>query len=91
MPNWKSYESAVRLLSAIIAADPTRKLNYEGEQQLSFTIMPATALLIIPLDIARNTFYLLLGSLRLPTLILHCQMLQSITETVLPTRPSGIA
>ncbi|KAG4439123.1 hypothetical protein IFR05_005410 [Cadophora sp. M221] len=29
MPNWKSYESSVRLLSAIIAAHPTLKLNYD--------------------------------------------------------------
>ncbi|CZT53038.1 uncharacterized protein RSE6_14471 [Rhynchosporium secalis] len=28
MPNWKSYESSVRLLSAIIAAHPTLKLDY---------------------------------------------------------------
>lgn len=30
MPNWKSYESSVRLLSAIIAAHPGLKLNYDG-------------------------------------------------------------
>lgn len=30
MPNWKSYESAIRLLSAVLAADPDRKLNYQG-------------------------------------------------------------
>ncbi|CAL3970304.1 unnamed protein product [Diplocarpon coronariae] len=29
MPNWKSYESSVRLLSAIIAAHPQLKLNYD--------------------------------------------------------------
>ncbi|KAG0646543.1 hypothetical protein D0Z07_7656 [Hyphodiscus hymeniophilus] len=29
MPNWKSYESSVRLLSAIIAAHPGLKLNYD--------------------------------------------------------------
>ncbi|RDL36409.1 uncharacterized protein BP5553_05761 [Venustampulla echinocandica] len=29
MPNWKSYESSVRLLSAIIAANPNLKLNYD--------------------------------------------------------------
>ncbi|PQE28076.1 polarity defective- variant protein [Rutstroemia sp. NJR-2017a WRK4] len=28
MPNWKSYEATVRLLSAIIAAHPTLKLDY---------------------------------------------------------------
>jgi hypothetical protein len=32
MPNWKSYESSVRLLSAIIAAHPDLKLNYDGKQ-----------------------------------------------------------
>jgi hypothetical protein len=30
MPNWKSYESSVRLLSAIVAAHPGMKLNYDG-------------------------------------------------------------
>ncbi|KAK6581052.1 hypothetical protein PZA11_006540 [Diplocarpon coronariae] len=30
MPNWKSYESSVRLLSAIIAAHPQLKLNYDA-------------------------------------------------------------
>jgi len=30
MPNWKSYESSVRLLSAIIAAHPGLKLNYDA-------------------------------------------------------------
>ncbi|TAQ86433.1 hypothetical protein B7494_g5243 [Chlorociboria aeruginascens] len=29
MPNWKSYESTVRLLSAVIAAHPDLKLNYD--------------------------------------------------------------
>ncbi|KAE9364597.1 hypothetical protein N431DRAFT_447767 [Stipitochalara longipes BDJ] len=29
MPNWKSYESSVRLLSAIVAAHPGLKLNYD--------------------------------------------------------------
>ncbi|KAF4613410.1 hypothetical protein G7Y89_g15477 [Cudoniella acicularis] len=29
MPNWKTYESSVRLLSAIIAAHPQLKLNYD--------------------------------------------------------------
>ncbi|KAH8805948.1 hypothetical protein F5884DRAFT_755497 [Xylogone sp. PMI_703] len=29
MPNWKTYESSVRLLAAIIAAHPGLKLNYE--------------------------------------------------------------
>ncbi|KIM99632.1 hypothetical protein OIDMADRAFT_55547 [Oidiodendron maius Zn] len=29
MPNWKTYESSVRLLSAIIAAHPDLKLNYD--------------------------------------------------------------
>ncbi|KAM3088969.1 hypothetical protein ACMFMG_000589 [Clarireedia jacksonii] len=28
MPNWKSYEATVRLLSAIIAAHPNLKLDY---------------------------------------------------------------
>ncbi|KAF7901073.1 hypothetical protein EAF00_003294 [Botryotinia globosa] len=28
MPNWKSYEATVRLLSAIVAAHPTLKLDY---------------------------------------------------------------
>jgi hypothetical protein len=32
MPNWKTYESSVRLLSAIIAAHPELKLNYAGKQ-----------------------------------------------------------
>jgi hypothetical protein len=32
MPNWKTYESSVRLLSAIIAAHPDLKLNYDGKQ-----------------------------------------------------------
>lgn len=30
MPNWKTYESSVRLLSAIIAAHPGLKLNYDA-------------------------------------------------------------
>ena len=30
MPNWKTYESSVRLLSAIVAAHPGLKLNYDG-------------------------------------------------------------
>jgi hypothetical protein len=30
MPNWKSYDSSVRLLSAILAAHPELKLNYQG-------------------------------------------------------------
>ncbi|TVY40897.1 hypothetical protein LSUB1_G002345 [Lachnellula subtilissima] len=29
MPNWKTYESSVRLLSAIVAAHPSLKLNYD--------------------------------------------------------------
>ncbi|CZR56747.1 uncharacterized protein PAC_06636 [Phialocephala subalpina] len=29
MPNWKTYESSVRLLSAIVAAHPGLKLNYD--------------------------------------------------------------
>ncbi|RDW71480.1 hypothetical protein BP6252_08043 [Coleophoma cylindrospora] len=29
MPNWKTYESSVRLLSAIVAAHPELKLNYQ--------------------------------------------------------------
>jgi len=28
MPNWKSYESSVRLLSAVLAAHPELRLNY---------------------------------------------------------------
>jgi hypothetical protein len=31
MPNWKSYDSSVRLLSAILAAHPELKLNYQGQ------------------------------------------------------------
>lgn len=38
MPNWKTYDSSVRLLSAIIAADPTRKLNYEGKSRLFLSL-----------------------------------------------------
>ncbi|ELR08899.1 hypothetical protein, variant [Pseudogymnoascus destructans 20631-21] len=30
MPNWKTYESSVRLLSAILAAHPDLKLNYSA-------------------------------------------------------------
>lgn len=30
MPNWKTYDSSVRLLSAILAAHPELKLNYAG-------------------------------------------------------------
>lgn len=30
MPNWKTYESSVRLLAAIVAAHPDLKLNYAG-------------------------------------------------------------
>lgn len=37
MPNWKTYESSVRLLSAIIAAHPELKLNYDGKQYI-FTL-----------------------------------------------------
>jgi hypothetical protein len=40
MPNWKTYESSVRLLSAIIAAHPDLKLNYDGKQAYFFTISP---------------------------------------------------
>ncbi|KAI9729495.1 MAG: hypothetical protein M1818_008518 [Claussenomyces sp. TS43310] len=29
MPNWKTYESAIRLLSAVVAANPDIKLNYQ--------------------------------------------------------------
>ncbi|KAL3422932.1 hypothetical protein PVAG01_04679 [Phlyctema vagabunda] len=34
MPNWKTYESSVRLLSAIIAAHPNLKLNYDETSTL---------------------------------------------------------
>jgi len=30
MPNWKTYEASVRLLSAIIAAHPSLQLNYKA-------------------------------------------------------------
>jgi hypothetical protein len=30
MPNWRSYDSSVRLLSAILAAHPELRLNYQG-------------------------------------------------------------
>jgi len=39
MPNWKSYESSVRLLSAIIAAHPGMKLNYDGMSDISWPIV----------------------------------------------------
>ncbi|TVY62724.1 hypothetical protein LSUE1_G006157 [Lachnellula suecica] len=38
MPNWKTYESSVRLLSAIVAAHPGLKLNYDGKPKLSCLI-----------------------------------------------------
>lgn len=36
--NWKSYESMVRLVSAIVAAHPELKLNYAGEQLFHYFI-----------------------------------------------------
>jgi len=33
MPNWKTYEASTRLLSAIIAAHPDVKLNYNGKRK----------------------------------------------------------
>lgn len=42
MPNWRTYESSVRLLSAILAAHPTMKLNYDGKHQIFFSSSPQT-------------------------------------------------
>ncbi len=39
MPNWKSYESSVRLLSAIVAAHPGLKLNYDGTRNIFLLII----------------------------------------------------
>lgn len=38
MPNWKTYESSVRLLSAILAAHPDLKLNYAGTFKSVFSV-----------------------------------------------------
>jgi hypothetical protein len=46
MPNWKTYESSVRLLSAIIAAHPDLKLNYDGKQEHLFVICPPHRVII---------------------------------------------
>jgi hypothetical protein len=42
MPNWKTYESSIRLLSAIIAAHPELKLNYDGKPIDLFFLRPYT-------------------------------------------------
>jgi len=40
MPNWKTYEASTRLLSAIIAAHPEVKLNYNGKlKQVYYTVL----------------------------------------------------
>lgn len=58
MPNWKTYESSVRLLAAIVAAHPELKLNYAGmckhvslifssKYRECFTLSRYTSLLLI--------------------------------------------
>jgi hypothetical protein len=42
MPNWKSQESTVRLLSAIIAAHPELKLKYDGKPNTFPSFIPVT-------------------------------------------------
>jgi hypothetical protein len=46
MPNWKSYESSVRLLSAIVAAHPGLKLNYDGMYWFPF-FKPHTPVIVL--------------------------------------------
>lgn len=49
MPNWKTYESSVRLLSAIIAAHPDLKLNYDGKQiNFLFSLLSAIYTTLAP-------------------------------------------
>jgi hypothetical protein len=45
MPNWKTYESSVRLLSAIVAAHPELKLNYDGKQAFTYHVPTASSTL----------------------------------------------
>lgn len=36
MPNWKTYESTIRLIAAVLAAHPELKLNYAGTFRNTF-------------------------------------------------------